>query len=55
MDYTSNEEDVTLGTHGLIPAKKLKTPRVTELVQTKPLHSGVQKKVNNQHRSGSVN
>jgi hypothetical protein len=46
MDYTSNE-DVTLGTHGLIPAKKLKTPRVTELVQTKPLRSGMLKKVNN--------
>jgi hypothetical protein len=55
MDYTSNEDDDTLVTHGPIPAKKLKTPRVTELVQTKPLHSGMQKKMNNQHKSDSVN
>jgi hypothetical protein len=50
IDHTSNEDDVTSATHGLIPAKKLKTPHVTEIAQSKRYHSGVQKKVNIQHR-----
>jgi hypothetical protein len=54
MDHSSNE-DVTSVTHGLVPAKKLKTPPVTVIAQSKRYRSGVLKKVNNQHRYGSAN
>jgi hypothetical protein len=54
MDYSSNE-DVTSVIHGFIPAKKLNTPCVTEIAQSKRYRSGVLKKVNNRHRYDSAN